>query len=114
MKKFLFLLPFFALGACGDDEVKPDKSDTLELKSFKDKLSYSFGALESQKITESTNANAAKLDKAMLLEGFKSGFKSGVARNQNDPCKQTMESLFGKQGTDLDEAYLKEGSKCYG
>ena len=116
MKKFLFLLPFFALGACGDDEAKPEADDAkvVELKTFEDKLSYSFGVLDARKVTEARDENSGKLDRAMLLVGYKDGFKSGVRPGPEDPCIKTMESLFGAQGMDFNEAYLKEGSKCYG
>ena len=57
MKKYLFILPFFALFACGDNEVKTEEVKVVEVKSEKDKLSYSFGALESRKITDSKNEN---------------------------------------------------------
>lgn len=114
MKKFLFLLPFFALSACGGDEVKTEEIEVAELTTFEDKLSYAFGVLDAQKVTEARDENSGKLDRGMLLAGYKDGFKSGVRPGPEDACMQTMESLFGAQGMDFNEAYLKEGSRCYG
>lgn len=114
MKKYLFILPFFALFACGDNEVKTEEVKVVKVKSEKDKLSYSFGALESRKITDSKNENLARLDRDKILEGYKEGFASGIGQDQSDPCYQTLESLFGQRGMDFNELYLSEGSKCYG
>lgn len=114
MRKLLFILPLLAIAACGDDAEATDGREPVSLKTFEQKLSYSFGAMEAQKITESTNPNASRLDKKMLLEGFKDGFKTGISRDPNDPCMKAMESLFGIQGMDFDTTYLVEGSKCYG
>jgi FKBP-type peptidyl-prolyl cis-trans isomerase len=113
MKKFLFILPFLALAACGDD-AEVDDREPVKLETFEDKLSYAFGAMEAKKITESTNPNSSRLDKAMLLEGFKDGFKTGLSKDPASPCMKSMEGLFGAQGMDFDTTYLKEGSRCYG
>jgi FKBP-type peptidyl-prolyl cis-trans isomerase len=115
MKKLLFILPFLVLVACGDDAAENTEVDkAIELKTFDDKLSYSFGALEAQSLTESTDPIAGKLDKKMLLEGYKEGFKTGFSRNPDQQCNETLNKLFGEQGMDFDEKYLAEGSKCYG
>lgn len=111
------ILPFFMLMSCGDDaaadSAEADKGP-VKLETFKDKISYTLGTMEAKKITESPNPGASKMDKKMLLVGFKEGYKTGVNLNPEDPCMKTIESLFGFQGTNYDSTYVIEGSKCYG
>lgn len=114
MKKILLFLPFLVILGCGDDTEAGDTREAVKLVTFEDKISYSLGAMEAKKITESPNPNASRLDKKMLLAGYKEGFKPGMTMDQNNPCMKTMESLFGIQGMDFDTTYVREGSKCYG
>jgi FKBP-type peptidyl-prolyl cis-trans isomerase len=114
MKKIFMFLPFLVVLACGDESVTEDTREAVKLVTFEDKISYSLGAMEAKKITESTNPNAGRLDKKMLLDGFKDGFKPGLTMDPSNPCMKTMESLFGLQGMDFDTTYLREGSRCYG
>lgn len=113
MKKILYILPLLALAACGSEEEKTETKKPVKLETTKDKVSYSFGALDAQKVIES-NPNGSRMDKKMLIEGYKDGFKADVSRDPNGPVMQSLNNLFGPQGMDFDTTFIKEGSRSYG
>ena len=108
MKKtilYSFLLVFAA--ACTDVEEK----EVVELKSFKDKLSYTLGADHARAISESGDPNYDKYVVEEIVKGFKEGVKNGEF---DEGCKNTIASLFGSIGGEFNEKYAKQGSNCIG
>lgn len=117
--KYLFLAALLATGlvACGDDKEKDEKSEVqkpVELKSDKDKISYSIGIQQGSQIMGSQNPNRDKFDKGQLIAGFKAGFTE-VSEQKKSACMMTLQNMMGGgQGMPFNEAYAKEGCNCIG
>jgi len=108
MKKLLFILPLFALIACGDDAEIVDE-EVVDLDSKAKKLSYFLGVGEANGLMQAQFSG--DLNKEKVIEGFSSNF------NETDPpadCQQSLELLFGPQRTDYNLAYAEEGCLCLG
>lgn len=108
MKKLIFsALVAFSLVSCGEEKEK-----VVELKTFKDRLSYTLGADHARAISESGDPNFSKYDITEIVNGFQEGVKNEKAFG--DDCKATIKSLFGVTGKDFNAKYVKEGSNCIG
>lgn len=108
MKKLLFVLLTATLFvSCGDDQ---PVEEVVKLDTYEDKLSYVLGAMNAKGITDSNDPNVDRLDKEMMIEGFKEGLKD----SETEDCMKTLQNLFGQNGQDFNETYAKEGSKCIG
>lgn len=104
---FFFLFVGVMIASCGDDAPAVEE---VKLESYEDRLSYVLGAMNAKSISDSDDPDAARLDKALLLEGF----ELGLGEDNADDCIPTLQSLFGQNGQDFNEAYIKDGSKCLG
>ncbi|MGV3630714.1 MAG: FKBP-type peptidyl-prolyl cis-trans isomerase [Bacteroidota bacterium] len=105
----IYSLLLVVAAACGN---KTAEQETIELKSFKDKLSYTLGADHARAISESGDPNFDKYDVDEILKGFREGLKNDKAFDQD--CKSTMSSLFGQSGQEFNQKYAKQGSNCIG
>lgn len=101
------LLTATLLVGCGDDT---PVEEAVKLDTYEDKLSYVLGAMNAKGITDSNDPNVDRLDKEAMIEGFKEGLKD----DNTDDCMTTLQNLFGQNGQDFNETYVKEGSKCIG
>lgn len=105
---FISTLAGFLFVACGSDP----KDKPVELKTFKDKLSYSLGADHAHAISESKDPNFSKYDLAEIVKGFEIGLQDENAFD--DVCKATMKELLGEDGMTFNTAKAKTGSNCIG
>lgn len=111
MRKFLPVVALLAiLVACGEDS-KPEEK-VLELKNFKEKLSYTLGADHARAISDSGDKNFDKYDLDEIVKGFQAGVENENAFGED--CKNTLKNLFGPSGASFDAKYAKEGSNCIG
>ncbi|MCE3297335.1 MAG: hypothetical protein K0R65_3049 [Crocinitomicaceae bacterium] len=110
MKKIIVCSLLLVLAsACGDSAAEQEK---IELKSFKDKLSYTLGADHARAISESGDPNYDKYVIEEIVKGFQEGVKNDKAFDKD--CKATMSSLFGQSGQEFNQKYANEGSNCIG
>lgn len=108
MRTWLFLTFIAALVvSCGDNEVA---EETLDFDSYEKKLSYSLGAAEGKRILETPAFNADRLNKELLISGFRSNF----SKDQPSDCESSLNNLYGESGMDFNENYINEGSSCIG
>lgn len=110
MKKLIyvaFVLPL--LFACGEEKTE----EVIELKTFKDKLSYTLGADHAKAISEANDPNFGKYDLEAIVKGFEEGLKSNGNGFEKD-CQTTLKNMFGETGRSFDAKYAKEGSECIG
>lgn len=105
MKKILFFASILVLTACGEK-----KEEALKLESFEDKLAYTLGAFSARDLMDNQNFDAKRLDKAKLNEGFVSSYNNFAEPD----CGPAIEGLLGKTGTDFNEDFLADGSRCIG
>lgn len=110
MKKLFLIVPLAVVFACSGQKKEENSVEKVTLESFKDKLSFSLGALNGKSILNAKQPNVLKLDKELVIEGFNENF------NTNDvfECEATLKGLFGERGQDFDTTYLESGSKCFG
>ena len=110
MKKIIYLIFPIALGfACGNKQAA-EEAEVVNLETFKDKLSYSMGALNAKSFTENGDSDLNKLDFDLMAKGFESNL------NDTDPseCRDVLKKLFGESFANFDSTYVKEGSECLG
>ncbi|MBL4862797.1 MAG: FKBP-type peptidyl-prolyl cis-trans isomerase [Crocinitomicaceae bacterium] len=107
MKKLLFILPLFALVACGEGD---SIEEPVVLDTYEHRLSYTLGAMNAKSIVQSNDPNVNKYDKEQMAEGF----EDGLTTEQSQDCMETLRKLFGANGQDFDTTYLEEGSRCIG
>jgi|TARA_R110000737_G_C14624517_1_gene494385 FKBP-type peptidyl-prolyl cis-trans isomerase len=108
MRKLAFIAVVAILAACGSK----DAEEKIELKTFKDKLSYSLGAEQAKMITEAGDPNLDRLDFEEIVVGFNSNLSAKEAVDAD--CRNTLTKLYGPYGQDFDTAYVKKGSHCIG
>ncbi len=99
----------FVLASCGNSKKAEEK---VELKTYKDKLSYILGAQQAKMITESGDPNLDKLQFDQMLLGFDQGLS--MEKAMDAACQKSLEQLYGPYGQDFDTAYVKSGSMCIG
>jgi FKBP-type peptidyl-prolyl cis-trans isomerase FkpA len=109
MKKLIALAFSFAiLYSCSSSET----NQPVQLKSYKDKLSYSLGADHARAISESGDPNYGKYNLDNIVKGFAFGLKEKDAFNSD--CKNSLLALYGKNGKGFDSKHLEKGSECIG
>lgn len=94
------------LSACKNKE----KPYSVALKNHKDSLSYIIGAINAKTIVDSRTEAFNKLDKDLVLKGFKQNLNGTPAQE----CLNTLQLLFGPTYQDFNPTYVKEGSLCMG
>lgn len=99
---------FLLLASCGSKETE----EKVELKTYKEKLSYILGAQQAKMITESGDPNLDKLSFDEMVLGFEKGLTMKKAMDAD--CKLALEKLYGPYGQDFDSNYVKSGSNCIG
>jgi FKBP-type peptidyl-prolyl cis-trans isomerase FkpA len=99
----------YVLASCGG---KANEEEKLELKTFKDKLSYILGAQQAKMITESGDPNLDSLQFDQMLIGFNQGLS--MKKAMDPACKNALEQLYGPYGQDFNAKYVKSGSECIG
>jgi FKBP-type peptidyl-prolyl cis-trans isomerase FkpA len=110
MNHFLgFILVSIILFSCSSKE---SAEDSVELKSFKDKISYSLGADHARAISESGDPNYSKYNLDKIIEGFAIGLKNEKAFDEG--CKNSLLKLYGPSHKGFDEKHAEVGSECIG
>ncbi len=104
----ILTLSLFIL-SCNDDKSTAEK---IELKSFKDKISYALGADHARSISESGDPNFSKYNVDEIVKGFEIGLKD--EKSFDEGCKKTISELFGDKGQAFNSKYVNEGSNCIG
>jgi FKBP-type peptidyl-prolyl cis-trans isomerase FkpA len=95
------------LAGCGEDA---KKEGTIELKTQKDKLSYSVGADHAKQLLQ--DPGFGNYDKDQIMEGFKVGIRD--EKSFDVACQQTIQTMMGPGGQQFNPAYKSEGSLCIG
>lgn len=109
MKNFgLLLITALVLLSCGGK--KEAAEDVVELKDFKDRLSYVLGSINAQSIVGQPDQNIARLDMELVAKGF----EANLNENMPTDCQQTLEKLFGPYYQDFDSTYADAGADCLG
>jgi FKBP-type peptidyl-prolyl cis-trans isomerase len=109
MKNFgLLLITALVLLSCGGKKEATD--EVVELKDFKDRLSYVLGSINAQSIVGQPDQNIARLD----MEKVAKGFEANLNENMPSDCQQTLEKLFGPYYQDFDSTYADAGADCLG
>lgn len=104
----LFACIAIGLSSCSND----DSTETLELKTSKQELSYVFGADHAGQLVNSGDPNFSKYDKLEIIKGFEIGIKDEKAFGPE--CQKTLEKLMGTTRQEFNAAYAKDGSNCIG
>ncbi|NDF61222.1 MAG: hypothetical protein EB100_09090, partial [Crocinitomicaceae bacterium] len=102
-----FVLVLFFSNCTGDST-----EEKVDLKTFKDKLSYSLGADHARAISESGDPNYDKYNFDKLVDGFEIGLKNSEAFDKD--CRNTLMQLYGKNGKEFNEKFASHGSECVG
>ncbi len=98
-----------ALTSCGNNK---DEQKKVELKTFKDKISYIVGATQAQMITRSGDPNLEKLSFDDMALGFNDGMNDEPGLSKD--CENSLSKLYGPYGQDFDTTQVKAGSRCIG
>lgn len=106
------LLSFFALILLLSSCTGESTEEKVDLKTFKDKLSYALGADHARAISESGDPNYDKYNFEKLVDGFIIGLKNVEAFDKD--CRNTLMQLYGKNGREFNEKYALHGSECVG
>jgi FKBP-type peptidyl-prolyl cis-trans isomerase len=105
----MFAVVALVFASCGN---KGEEDEKVDLKTFKDKLSYVLGAEQARMITESGDPNLEKLNFDEMLLGFDKGMNNEKAMDAG--CQEALGKLYGPYGQDFDTTYVKSGSNCIG
>ncbi len=108
MRKIAFVALVAILASCGSKNAE----ETIVLKTFKDKLSYSLGAEQAKMITEAGDPNLDRLNFDDIVLGFNSNLNAKEAVDAD--CRNSLTKLYGPYGQDFDTAFVKKGSFCIG
>jgi FKBP-type peptidyl-prolyl cis-trans isomerase len=93
---------------CGGKSEKTE--DTVELKDFKDRLSYVLGSINAQSIVGQPDPNIARLDMELIAKGFEANLNDNMPKD----CEATLTKLFGPYYQDFDSTYAAAGAECLG
>ncbi len=94
---------------CG---AKEEVEEKVELKTYKDKISYIVGAKQAEMITKSGDPNLERLSIDDMVAGFSLGLSDKQALDK--ACEEALGKLYGPYGQDFDTNYVKEGCNCIG
>jgi FKBP-type peptidyl-prolyl cis-trans isomerase FkpA len=108
MRIALFIAIAAVVVSCSSKEAE----EKVELKTFKDKLSYSLGAEQAKMITEAGDPNLDRLNFDEIILGFNSNLNDKEAVDAD--CRNALTKLYGPYGQDFDTNYVKLGSHCIG
>jgi FKBP-type peptidyl-prolyl cis-trans isomerase FkpA len=109
MKNFgILMIAALVLLSCGGKKEATD--EVVELKDFKDRLSYVLGSINAQSIVGQPDQNIARLDMDLIAKGFEANLND----NMPSDCQQTLEKLFGPYYQDFDSTYAAPGAECLG
>lgn len=97
-----------SLVSCGEK----DEEKTIELKTFKDKISYIVGSSQAQMITRSGDPNLDRLSFDDMCLGFKDGLSNDGGLTTE--CEGVLKKMYGPYGQDFDTSQVKPGSSCIG
>lgn len=109
MKNFgVLLIAALVLLSCGGKNEAAD--EVVELKDFKDRLSYVLGSINAQSIVGQPDQNIARLD----MEKIAKGFEANLNDNMPSDCEATLQKLLGPYYQDFDSTYADAGADCLG
>lgn len=109
MKNFgILVITAVVMFSCGGK--KDAAEDVVELKDFKDRLSYVLGSINAQSIVGQPDQNIARLDMELVAKGF----EANLNENMPTDCQKTLEKLFGPYYQDFDSTYADAGADCLG
>jgi len=108
---FSLIATAFIAVSCGGD-AQEAAAKMIELKTFKQRISYAMGADHASQLMDPRDPNKDKYDKAEIVKGFGIGLEDPNAFGQ--ACQQTLEQLVGPSRQEFNEQYNKEGSLCIG
>lgn len=110
MKRFFtYLLASVVFVSCSSDD---SEGNDVQLKTFKDKISYSLGADHARAISESGDPNYSKYNLEKIISGFEVGLKNDKAFDEG--CKNSLLKLYGPSRKGFDANYAETGSECIG
>jgi FKBP-type peptidyl-prolyl cis-trans isomerase FklB len=110
MKRFFYyLIASTILVSCTNEN---SDSEDINLKSFKDKISYALGADHARAISESGDPNYNKYNLDKIIAGFADGLKNDKAFDET--CKNNLMKLYGPTRKGFDAKYADQGSECIG
>lgn len=90
---------------------KNETESIKELKTHKEKLSYSFGMEQASQLMQGPNFSS--FDMTKVIDGFKEGLKN-YSTDQVASCQGTIRQLFGEHGQDFNTGMAKQASSCFG
>lgn len=99
------------LVSCGGDADSTEEKG-VELKNFKDRISYAMGADHAGQLVNSGDPNYDKYDKEQIIKGFAIGLKDEKAFGPD--CQATLEKLVGPSRQEFNGEYNHAGSLCIG
>ncbi len=108
-KLFLVASLFTVMVSCKNSK---ENAETIEFKSPKEELSYIVGAEHAKMITQSGDPNISQLDLNAIFAGFEDGIKN--PHKITPECMEVIQKLYGPDGRDFNQVYLKEGCNCIG
>ena len=106
------LLSVFALILLFSNCAGDSSEEKVDLKTFKDKISYALGADNARAISESGDPNYDKYNFEKLIDGFIIGLKNSEAFDKD--CRNTLMKLYGENGREFHEKFSIHGSECVG
>jgi FKBP-type peptidyl-prolyl cis-trans isomerase len=106
------LLSVFTLILLFSNCAGDSSEEKVDLKTFKDKISYALGADHARAISESGDPNYDKYNFEKLIDGFIIGLKNSEAFDKD--CRNTLMKLYGENGREFHEKFSIHGSECVG
>lgn len=106
------LLSVFALILLFSNCAGDSSEEKVDLKTFKDKISYALGADHARAISESGDPNYDKYNFEKLIDGFIIGLKNSETFDKD--CRNTLMKLYGENGREFHEKFSIHGSECVG
>jgi FKBP-type peptidyl-prolyl cis-trans isomerase FkpA len=89
-----------------------EEGEKIEFKSPNEELSYIVGAEHAKMITQSGDPNLNQLDFNAVGEGFDKGLDN--PHKITPECMEIIQKLYGPDGRDFNQVYLKDGCDCIG
>jgi len=108
---FTILAVALLFTSCGGEEAAAEKP--VELKTFKDRISYAMGADHAGQLVKSGDPNYEQYNKDQIIKGFAIGLEDENAFEIGG-CQATLEKLVGQSRQEFNSEYNMEGSLCIG